>query len=225
MSNVSQEERFLRMLFPATQRCGRHELKQLTMGHFLLMRRVRCPFGQALPLTEISYGGGDLATALLICTRDWREAVEVLHSGPWALRWAMFRHTYHGLKLALMAAEFNAYIMAAMSRPSLLPAAQKSTPGKVGGMATRNLDAPFWLVMYRRLRESGLVNESVLDEPVQRVLWMDASRAEEAGVVKWSDEADEALQQFVLSEIAKAQEQAAKVEAEQCETKSEVPSA
>lgn len=200
---ISQEERFLRILFPARTRVGPWLLApSLTVGHLLLLRRLRNPFGQVVPLEEIEAGRADVAEAVTVLSMGWREAWELFSGAhPWRLRWALWRRTTANYLLAAARAmAVSDYIQAAFSRPSTIA---RSDGGK--RKATPPLQAPYWLVMVHRLIDAGHTLGEVLDMPVSLVLWKAAAADEDRGVLVWCSEAEEAVQNQVRDEIAKAQ--------------------
>lgn len=195
---MTQDDKFLRVLFPPSWRVHRVQLVALTLGHYLLLRRLGNPFVSTAK--EARYGGGDLAQALFVCSRPWREALAAFERRSWWMKLRLLMLTWYGAKLVDGASQFQAYMLDALSMPVVIYA---------GGKKSRRLNAPYWLVMIRRRRASGRTLGEVLDEPMKLTSWEDASAGEEAGTLDWCSEAEIAAQNLARQLIAAQKRMAA----------------
>lgn len=199
---ISQEERFLRTLFPARLSVGGWLLiPRLTIGHLMLLRRLRNPFGQIAPLDELEATRADVGEALTVLSMGWRKAWELFQGGrPWRLRWALWRRTSGGVvQSAARAVALHEFILSAFDRPNTISRrdGRQKEPARV--------QAPYWLVMIHRLVDAGHAPDEILDMSVASVLWMAAAADEDRGAVLWCSEQEEQVQQMVRDEILKAQ--------------------
>ena len=195
MSNVPQEERFLRILFPADAKAGRHVLRQLTVGHLLLLRRLRNPFGQVVSVEDMEFGFGDLAMAITVCSMDWRDAWALVRGNKWRMRWKVWLNTDSDPDVAAVTAVmFNNYVLDSFDRPSTIERAGSK-------QKQRRLNAPYWQVIIRRICAKGLTLDQALDTPVKKAVWDAACEAEESGAVQWSSDVEEAVQEKVKRAI------------------------
>lgn len=202
---ISQEERFLRTLFPAPRMVGKFEVTPLTVGQYLLMRRLRCPFAILAPIEEVEFGPGDVAIALYVVTRDWREAMSVLNSGvTWRNKFRLWRYTPHSYDdTASLAVQLSAHIQDAFEPTPCVRVVKASKGAPPPG---RTLGAPFWAFALYKMKTTGLTTEQALDVTVKETIWMDAVRSEVDGAARWASDAEEAVQAQVREQIKRMQE-------------------
>jgi len=194
---LSHEERFLRILFPVEPEILGHRMTQLTIGQFLLLRRLRCPLATVGVLaSELEFGPGDLALALYVCSRDWRESAPQVRGRSWlfGLRLLPYLFLSHE-KAAVAAVEFVQYVGDSFDTPPMVRvvSANKSSAAK----PPRQLKAPFWAFVIWKLKQTGLTVDQALDVPVKAALWDDAIRKEIEQAERWSSEAEEQIQETI----------------------------
>lgn len=81
--------RYSEALWPDPVRVAGVRLQPLTLGHALLLQRLRSPYATGAAVA----GLGDLLLAVYVCSRPWKRAAEGIHGrwfGPW-IRWRGFR--------------------------------------------------------------------------------------------------------------------------------------
>lgn len=154
-------------LWPDSVRACGLRLRPHSLGHALLLQRLRSPFapGSAAPA-----GLGELVLAAFVCSRSWRAAAAGINRpgfGLWA-RWTAFRRWRHEGRDA---GAFRAYLSAAWRAP-------KSWARRNGG-SQRGTDPVQLLIVTQRVRWQKPLRVA-LDTPVAEAI-LDHLEGLEAG--------------------------------------------
>jgi hypothetical protein len=117
-------------ILPSRWRVAGHRLHTHCIGHALLLQRLRNPFATLAPADAASARLGDLAEAILVCSRTWPRAAALLNSryGGLALCWHASRIILHGRRPAVITALYD-HLTDAWTPPAawLPPAAATAT--------------------------------------------------------------------------------------------------
>ena len=94
-------------------------LKPFSLGHLLLLQRL----GNAFVTASVPFTVGDLLTGIIVCSRDYSDAVEALDSwrAPWHARCLGWRVRLSGVSLVECVAAFRKYIEDGSKSPSYVP--------------------------------------------------------------------------------------------------------
>lgn len=196
---MTQEDRFLRRLWPNPVRIFGTELTMLTIGQLMLLRRVWNPFGRALPLDQTQYGPGDVAVALYVLSRPWRAAWRpVVKRGLW-FRLQLFGKTpWTVAQEAIAAVMISEHIADALKSPPVvkIQTTAKSSPG-LGYAPSKQLGAPFWMFRLWQLTSTGMALDKAMDVPVAWAVDSDGVRREVEGIARWATEKENDIAKMV----------------------------
>jgi hypothetical protein len=97
-------------------------LKPFSLGHLLLLQRL----GNSFVTPGVPFTIGDLLTGIIICSRDYSEAVTALDSwrASWHARGLGWRVRLSGVSLVECVAVFRKYIESGSRAPSYVPPQQ-----------------------------------------------------------------------------------------------------
>lgn len=170
-------------VFPDQWRCAGVALRTLTLGHALLLQRLGNPFA-ARPLPGGTGRLGDVSQALMVCSRAWSEARDMIDTRAerWWLAWRAITIRHHGIEKA--DAELSAYLTHAWPEVNWWT----PTDGR-----TRALGAELLHILVNVERRMGLSLEDALGVPVAVAYWDAAADAERSGAISLRSEADEAM--------------------------------
>ena len=172
-------------IIPDQWRIAGMRLVPLTMGHVALGERMGLPYfagedsGVDSPESHTPTAGpgpGDLAMALFVCSRPWREAAHKLQRNQGALRrrfivWLLGEAE----SFAHHQTQFLRYLEAQFKSPDTW------TKGEAKGCA-----APPMLSLRARLIADLRVGWSEsLDIPIAEAMWLSAAQAEREGGIDW----------------------------------------
>lgn len=176
---MTNADSFVRALWPDRHRCLGRRLVPLTIGHLLLLRRVRSPLAAGL-LPDPA----DLALAVFICSRPWRRALAAVERPAlgWRLAGLGLRASW-GMHRAALA--FTRYLKAAMEGPRWWPVPRP------GGGSDFEMRSPYWATILVALQaDLRMTHDQALDMPVALALWKIAVMREREGQVQLVSDAE-----------------------------------
>jgi hypothetical protein len=197
---MTNEEQFLRVIFPPTHRVAGRRLRPLTLGHYLLLQRMGNPLAILNGFWDHDCEAGHAAQALFLFTRGWREALRFFEGPEFWQQLRLAWYADHGDALIQTVVGLHNHVMDAFKRPN--------TMAKPKGrfFAVTKLGAPYWMVTIARMVAQGRTVEQALDVRVQAALWINSTEDEENGVLDWVSAEESSIQDMVREEIRLRQE-------------------
>lgn len=173
-------------VFPDRWRCAGIPLATHTLGHALLLQRLGNPFA-ARPLPAGAGRLGDIAQAVLICSRPWSKARELIDTRAerWWLAWRSITIRRHGIEKS--SAELSAYLTQAW------PVINWWNPTE---SRSRALGAELLHILINVQRRLGATMEGALSVPVAIAYWDAAAEAERSGAISIRSAQDEVASQI-----------------------------
>lgn len=181
MASQIQIDRYVRSVFPDRHRVLNVDLLPLSIGHVMLLHRLRNPVafhGQAVALDDVA-----VAQTVVVCARPWRDAAVAVNTRWiwWPMTWLSFR----ARRDPLARFQLVRYLADACQTPRWwISADQRGRP----------CGAWYWSAVQISLcREFGMTPDEALDIPASQALAMCAVVWEQDQRIQMVSEEEEDL--------------------------------
>ncbi|HYE30534.1 MAG TPA: hypothetical protein VEH27_03835 [Methylomirabilota bacterium] len=169
---MSQEAAYFAAAFPRERLILGERVQPLSLGHAMLLHLIETPFF----LAEAKVGDGDLAVVVVLCSRKFKDAFEVINQ-PERLRQLseglLWRKSEERLQEARQIV--YEYLVRSFDPP---PVKRNSGPGRPAG-------APFLLSVKLTLQmDLGYSEADALDMPLSKALWEHIGALDRKGLVE-----------------------------------------
>lgn len=181
---MSYTQQYAALVYPDRVRVLGVALKPVTIGHLLLLHRLKNPFvaGGRIEL-------GHVLTALYVLSRGCKAAAEGLQRRrtAWLLRVWSWQAALRRKEAGEARRQIDRHI-GGIERPPLWENDKATDCG-----------SPFLLILETRLRHClGASREEALNTPVSEALWHLGGHAEDQGAVKWvQPDLDAAIRELI----------------------------
>jgi hypothetical protein len=160
--------------FPDTFRVGEMVLRQMTLGHALMLERLESPFAPWRPVTA-RIGAGGIALFVEVMTRGWRDAARSLNRDGWWRRRRARRLAVRVLSDPRASATVEKYLAAQVNVPNATHW-QRDDMEPSGAEMTHSL-------MVVLMGQLGHTREEAMDTPLRLALWDQMALQEQNGTV------------------------------------------
>lgn len=151
------ESKFLRTLRPESRIVFRQKLKPFTLGHFILLRAVNSPLSIGGKIQSVQIH--DVILAAMICSKTYRESLNMLQKGFTAFRFFWLGFLCRKNRIGNEIDTFLEYLKDWMTLPRyLIDTETKNNPKTTG--------APLWQSIRSLLMtEMGYTDAELMDRP------------------------------------------------------------